>query len=110
MTGTPFDLDLTLPVIIGTVPLSSGYSATVATPLGEVVTQQPTGGYLVHNIIIMKNRCSDERQSWGRGTCPPSLSGRWGTQYRLSAHPPPHTHKPSHTLLETDKSEHRPSP
>ncbi|XP_072022980.1 arrestin domain-containing protein 3-like [Amphiura filiformis] len=41
VSGTPFDLELKLPITIGTVPLYSAYYSA-AFPPGEVVTQQPT--------------------------------------------------------------------
>ncbi|XP_072051337.1 arrestin domain-containing protein 3-like [Amphiura filiformis] len=44
VSGTPFDLELKLPITIGTVPLFSAYSA--AFPPGDVVTQQPTAPHL----------------------------------------------------------------
>ncbi|XP_072051575.1 uncharacterized protein [Amphiura filiformis] len=41
VSGTPFDLELKLPITIGTVPLESLYYS-VAFPPGEVISQQPT--------------------------------------------------------------------
>ncbi|XP_072050615.1 uncharacterized protein [Amphiura filiformis] len=41
VSGTPFDLELKLPITIGTVPLYSAYYST-AFPPGEVISQQPT--------------------------------------------------------------------